>query len=217
MFAEEAGCDDRWFPEWKELLGLRADLRREPFHSSCLVTLSTAYHPGVLERWWEVCARVDPEAARGGRDHPLRFSDQGALNALLMSEVEPGAVAEPPDMLLIYQGDQKFDCTEIVDVTRLECRDRGRAVTILSHDQAPKVWDAGGRARINRPDPYVRLLPRVLFGDDVELRLRPEDVPWWLRPGLRGLPARSAVYLGHARNRVAIRTRLAGRGRIRGR
>ena len=37
-----------------------------------------------------------------------------------------------------------------------------------------------------RRNPYVVLLPRLLFPPDLPLRLPAEQVPPWLRPGTRG-------------------------------
>ena len=40
---------------------------------------------------------------------------------------------------------------------------------------------------------FSELLPRVLFSDDVVLRLDPGELPRWLRPGLSGKAIRLGV------------------------
>jgi len=98
-----------------------------------------------------------------------------------MSEVDAGAVHVLPDWAELYPAEQQRDAT-IADEKRLVCVRGGRATSILHHCTSPKVWSPSGQSRLLWGELYVRLLPRVLFGDDVLLRLAFEDVPWWLRP-----------------------------------
>jgi hypothetical protein len=56
----------------------------------------------------------------------------------------------------------------------------GTRVAILHYALAPKAWEPKAPVRL-RDDAYVRLLPRLLFGEDVAVRLSPSEVPFWLR------------------------------------
>jgi hypothetical protein len=70
----------------------------------------------------------------------------------------------------------------IADARTLACSLDGEPVTILHYSLGRKAWQPDAWLRL-REDAYVRLLPRLLFADDVPLRLAPKDVPFWLRPG----------------------------------
>jgi hypothetical protein len=166
---------DRWFPEWTEAFELRAPLRRERYANSGFVAFSVDHWPGLLERWAEANSKL-PAARAELAGSPFTDVDQDALNALLMSEVAPGSVlmqptsgmAHPPDLPLV----------RIDDPDTLQCSDP--TLRILHHSLGPKVWTPGGWKRDFR-QAYVRLLPRVLCGDDVPIQLRPEELPLWLR------------------------------------
>jgi len=210
MFAEEDGCRARWFAEWEHLLSLNASPRRQEYFSTGMVALSTDHWPQLLERWWEACSRIPADVAFAEHDHPLCYPDSDALNALLMSEIPAGSVAVSPELQQTYASDAFKGGLVIADKNRLVCLNHGREVSILHHDQRPKVWNPTGRGRLRSADAYVRLLPRVLFADDVLLRLQAEDVPWWVRPPMSTLVIGSERF----RRRAAIRTRLVNRGGI---
>jgi len=58
-----------------------------------------------------------------------------------------------------------------------------------------------------RRNAYVRLLPRLLTGPDVPLRLADEELPLWLRPGpLGGLALRGLSVVNGAVRAVVRRT-----------
>src|SRR2546421_6298396 len=121
-----------------------------------------------------------------------------------MSEVPPDAIEELPDAEAVFP--PAMDRVRIVDPHTLGAVHDGSPVTLLHYTWVPKPWTTQAWVRIPdlRRDAYVRLLPRVLFGDDVTLRLPPALVPPWLRPGRSGRLALQAVSIGkRGRRRVS--------------
>jgi hypothetical protein len=53
---------------------------------------------------------------------------------------------------------------------------------MLHYSYRPKPWQGRAWFRVT-DDAFVELLPRVLCGDDVTLRLDPRAFPLWARPG----------------------------------
>jgi hypothetical protein len=201
VFADHRSHRDRWFAEWSELLELRAPLRRRTYVNAGFVCFSTDRWPELLERWWTVCERIPPSHVFSRFEAPFWAGDQDALNALLLSEVPDGAVELLPDDAEAYPDDLLE--AEIVDERTLEVRFRDRRTTILHYALGPKAWERTAWLRV-RDDAYVRLLPRLLFGDDVPLRLRRDEVPFWLRPSRLGSAFVTAVDLGHGAVRGAV-------------
>jgi hypothetical protein len=180
---------NRWFPEWEQLLELQGSIRAQPCVNTGFLTFSTVHHPNLLSRWGELIEKVaarDPDWARGtvARQSPFSNYDQDVLNALLMSEY-------PADALVILEdrrapGNREMrDAVRVADIRSLVCtchRDR----TLILHDLSqPKAWQGGGIRGVHR-DAYLVLLRRLLTWPDVAVRLPPEELPPWLRPGLAG-------------------------------
>ena len=192
---------DRWFPEWAEALELRAPLRRQTYVNSGFVAFSFDLRPDLLTRWWELCARVPTAEVRSDERSPFWAGDQDALNALLSSELPEDAVevlpvegqAHPEQLLRV----------RVLDERTLECELDGQAVSILHHSLGPKAWQRLGWLRL-RNDAYVRLLPRLLFGDDVTLQLDPAEVPFRLRPGSTPAALRRTLDAAHGGARAAV-------------
>lgn len=182
LFTDETQ-EERFFPEWQELFALRCPLRRQPSLNSGFVAFNVAQWPDLLSRWWEACATIPSAGTRscgGPWAGPHWDGDQDALNALLMSEVPAAAIETQPqyvtDLLLQVRVD---------DPRTLLCSRAGQKVALLHHTGTPKPWRRQAWMRVRR-NAYVRLLPRLLTEPDVALRLRADDLPVWLRPGLRG-------------------------------
>lgn len=176
---------DRWFAEWSTEFGLQAALRRQPYVNSGFVAFSVDSWPWLLSRWRSLSEGIPSPSTRAGgapKETPLWDGDQDALNAILMSEVPADALC----LLPVEEAPTAFadrHQVDVVDVTRLACTFRGRRSVFLHTSGVPKPWQANGwLPRIWR-DGYVRLLPRVLFGEDVPLRLDAAVAPLWLRPG----------------------------------
>jgi hypothetical protein len=188
LFRDPIG--DRWFAEWAEILPLRSPLRREPYQNAGFVAFSVDRHPGLLARWWELCAHVPNSQLYTDPSAPFWAADQDALNALLSSELPTDAVEELPVEGEAYP--EQLLRVRVLDERSLACELDGEPVTILHHSLGPKVWQRHGWLRL-RNDAYVRLLPRLLFGDDVPLRLEPHEVPYRLRSGAGPNAARAAL------------------------
>jgi hypothetical protein len=188
----------RWFAEWELLFGLAAPPRRQTYVNTGFVAVSTAHRPELLRRWWEVCNRIPRERVFRGEvlSEPFYAGDQDALNAVLMSEVPADALEVLPE----YASYRERVVVE--DEVTLACSFEGRPQAILHEALRPKVWHPRGWRRL-RANAYVRLLPRVLFADDVALRLDPSAVPYWLRPG-SGPGAARRVLHGSTRGQDAL-------------
>jgi hypothetical protein len=187
----------RRFPEWEELFALPGPPREQTYYSAGVIALVPDRWPDLLERWWEACGKVAPERIFGQHvDDPLWAGDQDALNALLMSEVPAEAIEELPEKEVVFPAD--MNRVRVADAKTLAAEHDGRPVRLLHYTWVPKPWTshAWGRIADMRRDAFVRLLPRVLFADDVPLRLPTTSVPVWLRPGASGRLALQGVAVG---------------------
>lgn len=200
VFPDAPWGRNRWFAEWHEALDLRAPLRRQEYVNTGFVAVSAARWSWLLARWWEVCERIPPEQVLSSADQPFWTADQDAFNALLASEVPQEAIEILPEHAAAYPEEQvRLE----VDTRTLRSTLDGEPVTILHHVLVPKVWQPRGWLRLRR-DAYVRLLPRLLFADDVPLRLDWDEVPFWLRPTQRARSAARILDLAHGGIRSAV-------------
>ncbi len=179
--------DRRWFAAWEQVFALSGPPRKQTYVNSGFEVFSATHHPTLLERWWNACARIFPnptirEGAR--RDDPTSQSDQDALNALLMSEFPADAVALQRAHREVFRWD--FEKVRVLDETQLLCEFDGTRVAALHAVAGPKPWQHGARAEATRRNAYMRLLRRLLTGDDVAVRVRNADVPSWLRRSAAG-------------------------------
>jgi hypothetical protein len=214
LFPDAAVDQGRWFAEWEQGFQLSAPLRHQTYLNAGFVALSVEHWPCFLERWSAACSLIPPDRHFTREDQLFRDGDQDAINAILMSEIAASSIEKLPEWGELYA--DGYDAT-ITDEERLVCVRDGKEASILHHSGRPKVWQPTGRSRLSVPEPYVRLLPRVLFGDDVVLRLDRRDVPWWVLPRTSSRLGVTAVdAFDKARGRLAVRTRLANRGRIPG-
>jgi hypothetical protein len=179
----------RQFSEWTELLSLPMPLRRQPYVNAGFVAFSTVAWPSLLRRWWETCVivgryrEVERRLGRGpdtSRPESFAYPDQDALNALLMSEFPADALALADPLAAPLTNDREHVAT--VDVETLRCVHRGQVTLILHHTGGPRPWER--RAWVGRYyEAFVKLLPRVLLREDVPVRLRRRDLPFWLWGG----------------------------------
>ena len=190
----------RWFAEWEQELELRAPLRRRTYLNAGFLALSTDHWPDLLGRWWELCGRAPREQHFRRFEQPFWAGDQDVLNAILASEVPEEALAELPADGEAYP--EELLETVVVDERTLRCEFRGQPTSILHYSLSPKAWQRKALVRL-RDDAYVRLLPRLLFGDDVPVRLEPKSVPVWLRPGARARAVVRGADLAHGSIRGA--------------
>ncbi|MEK6274228.1 MAG: hypothetical protein AABM30_02695 [Actinomycetota bacterium] len=191
----------RWFAEWEGELDLRAPLRRRTYLNAGFLALSVDHWPDLLSRWWELCERIPRDEHFARFEQPFWAGDQDVLNAILASEIPDEVVTELPADEEAYPDDLLE--TVVVDEASLRCELRGRPTSILHYSLGPKAWSRRAWTRL-RDDAYVRLLPRLLFGDDVAVRLEPESVPLWLRPGTSGRAFVRGADLAHGGIRGAV-------------
>lgn len=184
VYPVKPGHRERWHREWEELFELRRPLARQPYRSGGCVAFSVERWPEFLRRWWDLATAIP---AHRTTQHGAPFSDplwgaeQDALNVLLMTEIPPEAVADQPEEDAVLEGD--LHEVAIVDRRTLECAFRGHTPTMLHYGGGPKPWEKSAWMRV-RPNAFALLMTRVLFEPDVPLRLRPDEVPPWLRPGI---------------------------------
>jgi hypothetical protein len=181
----------RWFPEWEEMFSLREPLRRSPYANGGLVALSSDRWRWFLDRWYELSQMASE--LRAGRpfvlrsaevdSNPVGFNEQDVLNALLMSEVPESAVRLWPHSVAPAWEERRS--TRVTDTGALRCEADGETVLFLHFTGQPKPWQRHGWLKL-RFRAFNRLLTRVLEADDVPLRLPREEVPPWLRAGIRG-------------------------------
>jgi hypothetical protein len=176
--------DDRWFSEWQHLFSLAAPPRRQTYVNSGFIVFSTRHWPTLLGRWRELSEAIPTSATRAGgakKGTPFWDGDQDALNALLMSEISAEAIhLLPRDEAPTHPRDRVV--VTVQDERRLICTCRGTRTTLLHAAGNPKPWQVR-RSAVTDADCFARLLPRVLFADDVILRASKRDVPLSYRPG----------------------------------
>jgi hypothetical protein len=171
---------DLWrrFDGWSELFGLAAPLRSEMYLNGGFIAASVDHWPTFFRRWWEACERAEAHFVSARDPELVAQWDQDPLNAILMSEVPREAV----EVLPAYEW--HLDRVEIEDELTLRCRAGEQLQPLLHTPRTPKVWQPGGWRHVEyQTRAYVRLMPRVLFGEDVALRLSPSELPFWVRPG----------------------------------
>ena len=179
----------RRVPEWEQRFGLRAPLRDgRVYVNSGLLAFDAEAHGDFLDRWWQVCAALGRSGYQRSDLH-VKWADQDALNALLMSEFAHAArVLDDP----VPMDDPEMAAVEIVDLDRLECRLQGRPVTALHSIGAPKPWLRDARFQL-RPSPFLDCLRRLLVGDGLRLVVDRRKLPLWLRSGTRAAVTRSVL------------------------
>jgi len=179
---------DRSFPEWAGIFALEAPLRPRTYVNAGFFAVGGELAARLLARWAEATGRLDGRPAARTAADPTWDTDQDALNALLMSEVADDQVVDLPDMVIppeLYR-------VKLVDRESAACTLDGRRLRLVHYTGLPKPWSRRGWTR-SRGDAYTRLLPRLLFGADVPLRLDPDEVPPWLRASRLGAATLSTL------------------------
>ena len=182
-------------------------MRRQVYANAGFVALSAGSWSGLLERWWDVCDALPEDRLFSGEidDNPLWAGDQDVLNALLMSEVPEEATDVLPEGVVVFPPD--LERIAVLDLARLTCELDGGPVSMLHYSWVPKPWQPRAWRRMRQPlrDAYARLLPRVLFGDDVPIRLDRKAVPAWLRGGVSGAAGRGGTAVARPLRRLGAR------------
>ena len=185
---------DRWFAEWADTLELSAPLRRGTYLNAGFVAFDVERWPSLLSRWWELCAKIPADQLYTDQAVPFWAADQDALNALLFSELPEEAVEELPVHGEAFP--EQLLRVRVQDPWTLASELDGEPTTILHYSLGPKAWQRFGWLRL-RNDAYVRLLPRVLFADDVTIRLDPRGLPFRLRSGFAPNAVRNSLDVVH--------------------
>ena len=184
-----AFCDrqQRYFPEWGELLGLGRS-QPGPYVSSGFVALGGDQRERVLRLLDSSRDAVDFERTfwrRGEREYPFLYADQDILNAILSSELDPPEVEALENRLAPnppYRG------LRVADERALRCVYRDGTEPFLIHQYVRKPW-----LEATYDGVYSRLLRRLLSGRDVAVRVPEGMVPPRLRAGLEGSARRAIV------------------------
>jgi hypothetical protein len=211
---------DRYFPEWGELIGGTARHRR--YVSSSLVLLGGSVGSKVIRTMDSVQRRIDLQdtpyagpvpdfASLGGSlpdtddRHPFYFADQDVLNAVLATEV---------DAKQVHVLDRRaeaitpFTGLRLIDERTLRCAfEDGTEPFAVHHFMPTKPW-----MEPTFPGVYSRLLTRLLRGEDVEIQIPARELPPHLRPGLVGA-ARSWRRGGLSARLRALRDRIGAGGK----
>lgn len=194
LFSDFQADRKRWFAEWQQAFELSRPPRRQPYLNAGFVLFDTRHHPDFLPRWWHGCERIPLEKTRAQApdeyDQPFWDGDQDVMNAVLMSEVPADAVRELPQEAAPTS--DRLMWVRVKDVRTLACEVRGIPTVLLHMTGGPKPWQDVAWLRVRR-NGYVQLLPRLLLSGDVPIRLDPQALPVWLRPGPRGQAALRAL------------------------
>jgi hypothetical protein len=175
---------DRFVPEWGELLDL-GELRRAPYVSSGFVGFAGADGAELLDLWDDRLERVDYGRSYFARDvagYPFRYIDQDVLNAVIAARVEPDrAVVIDPALFPT----PPFRDLRVADESSLRTVYANGDEPFAVHQFVRKPWLEPMYHSV-----YSRLLARLLLGDDVAIRMAPDEVPRRMKRGLRALVAR---------------------------
>jgi hypothetical protein len=200
---------DRWFAEWQRIFELPQVPRHQTYLNAGFICFSTHHWPELLRQYWEACQKVIPTNIGRGSEDPTSEADQDAMNAILMSVVPPDAIAELPRTGEAFR-DQLVQ-VRIIDEQQLTCSLEGEPTTILHYTRSPKAWETRNWWRVRR-DAFTRLLPRLLFADDVPIKLPRRSVPIWARPGRSAIGSLHLIDSAHRlvapiRRKVRIKRR----------
>ncbi len=186
-----AGLADRWFSEWQTIFELDAPPRRQSYVNSGFVAFSAARWPELLPQWWSFCQRIhgSPASWAKGLAAPLGHLDQDALNVILMSTVPASALELYPPQVA-PQRSEMLRAVRVIDKRSLACHSGGRPTMVLHGSGRPKPWERRAwRKPWWWPKAYASLVRRLLVEPDITLRMPPEELPLWLRPGRVGAAA----------------------------
>jgi hypothetical protein len=187
----------RFHSEWAELLDL-PPMRPGPYLDSGFFVLNGSVGQSVVDLVAEKQQWIDAASSRYGGSRsssPFYYVDQDVWNAVLASSVGAAELAVQPADLAPHP---PFSVSE------------GR-------EPPPPPRGPKALARFDRGQRHSRLLPRLLLGPDVALRLEPDQVPLRLRRGLvadaERMRVEAAARAYWLRGRVGLRRRHAERRR----
>jgi hypothetical protein len=190
----------RFREEWKQLVG--REVERRTYVNSGFLAVRAREGLGLLAHLQEAQQRL--AAAWGDGDdanrQPFKYPDQDVLNAVLAAHLKDEAIEVVEHRL---GPTQPFARLRLRDVRSLDCSYPDGARPYLLHHLYAKPWLAW-----TPTNPYTRLLPRLLLGDDVPVPLRPDEVPLRLRRGLVGEALRDGLVVPRVANAARFKARL---------
>ena len=210
-FVDNPPHHDRFFPEWREALGL-GPLRPQPYFAAGQLFIPRPMAEDLLPAWEAAQEKIDVDRTwfgRGKLSDPFYFADMDAINAIAASSLRP-------EELVLFEHrlapTPPFAGLSLVDERALACRYPDGTQPFLLHHFLAKPWIRATRTTI-----YSMLLTRLLLGPDVAARVDKGWVPLRLRKGnVANLDRRrahlQATIRSNARRqlgRFGIRSRLA--------
>lgn len=173
-------CRDRqqrFFPEWGELLGL-GPTRREAYVSSGLVALGGTVGAEVLGLMERLSSEVDFDSTfwRGNvREYPFLYADQDLLNAILATRVAPERLVALDHRLAPTP---PFRGLRVRDEDALRCAYADGTEPFVVHQYIRKPWLERMYHGV-----YSRLLARLLLEEDATVKVPESEIPMRLRRG----------------------------------
>jgi hypothetical protein len=212
-FVDNEPNDDRFFPDWQRTLGL-GPIRRQPYLASGHLIIPDSLSPRLLQPWEKGQTKIDLRRTllgRGKLSDPFYFPDMDVFNAVAAAHLEPHEVIVLEHRLAPFP---PFEGLRLIDPDQLLCCYSDGVRPFLLHHILAKPWLKATRINV-----YSLLLPRLLLGPDVALRLKAEQVPLRLREGWLANADRhranvQAFVYAEARTqlgRFGVRTRIARR------
>ena len=199
---------DRFKPGW-ERLGFGPPVPHT-YVASGQIVLPAESGYGFLTAWAEGLRRVEADPALASprvspEDDPFFYRDMDTLNALIGTVIplDSYALTEASDAAY-----WPFAGIRIIDQRALEVEASDGSHPVLLHHILDKPWNS-----FVAPNPYSRLMTRLLCGDDVPLQVPLGKLPQSLQFGVRGDVARVYVRFRAALNR-RVRGRLGLRARL---
>lgn len=160
----------RFHADWSRALG-GAELHRHTYVNAGLLLLPGELAPAILATVTALFERVDFSRSRGfGRgsmSDPFRLPDQDCWNAALAATVPPSKLTVLDHQLAPFQ---PWERASVADARTLACRVPGGRRPHLLHHIGAKPWLAEAELPASA---YSTLLPRLLHGEDIALRLAP--------------------------------------------
>jgi hypothetical protein len=192
---------DRFDERWSDFVGV-GTLRRRTYVNSGFVVLPPRLGLDVLANLRSLQTRLAELGHTRIRDDDrsglFSFPDQDSWNAVLSAIVADDVLKVLPHELAPFQRERP----RVIDSKTLTCRTAGGERPYLLHHIGPKPWRGQHPANA-----YTKLLPRLLFADDVAVRLDPSELPAGLRPGARGAVERLRLQVGLGAHRLRRRVR----------
>jgi hypothetical protein len=196
---------DRFVARWGELLEL-GPMRRQPYVSFGFFATDGRLGLEIMRLLSDRQRFVDFERTywreRRITDYELLYPDQDVLNAILASRVPAERVVVLDKRLAPLP---PFRGLRIADEQTLRCEHADGTEPYVIHHWLVKPWLEPTHHGV-----YSRLLRRLLVGEDVAVRVPPEQIPLRFRTGVRAYAARKRINAAE-RLRYHVREPLAAR------